>query len=659
MRLLKVFPDEVDSLKLELTRLEGQSIPKYAILSHTWSQQADDEVFFEDVIIGTASCKPGFSKITSTLAQAREEGHEYVWIDTCCINKDSSAELQEAINSMYQWYHNAATCYVYLADVDEVPPNPWRGYYQASDGYDLKQALLADESTFTQTELDFSGKPENQLLNESYFSNQLVPPVTLQQCVLKSHRNACLPVVLDAIASEGDRSDGARCYSSFHKFKAQFLGCRWFTRGWTLQELLAPEDMQFFSQDWSYIGRKYGLCCLLSKATGIDVRYLTHDLNMTNADIATRMSWAANRETTRDEDIAYCLMGIFAVNMGMLYGEGDRAFIRLQEEIMRQSADHSLFMWKTQCHPLHHRGLLADHPKAFRDAKPTWRDYSVERSDQRRSFLSNQGLAIHLRMRSLGNGYYVAGLQCREYTSTSIMGIYMRRTSIDQYARVFCDRLVDDCQHGEIQEIVVPQKRSVGSSCFGTDYVAAAMIELDAETARRYHPILALQHHIARDTDYRVHTRSEAVGLKPLRYRRLLPQKVVDSVQLHFPAGINPEPLDSGKAGIHIYLHLWLEDKRVPGNRLVITLGCMSSPDVYDAALLCFDAQVAGVMDHPKPREDLPRSFIPTLHGEVVELLVDEPEALQYRVRVDCKTKEPPLPAFRDTWATTMLLKEI
>lgn len=124
---------------------------------------------------------------------------------------------------------------------------------------------------------------------------------------------------------------------------------RWFTRGWTLQELIAPPNVIFYSQNWNHLGTKLGnkipdmrdpekamrFPSLLSSITGIDRGVLTGSEVLEDLSVATKMEWAAHRQTTRTEDIAYCLMGIFNVNMPLLYGEGNRSFIRLQEEILK------------------------------------------------------------------------------------------------------------------------------------------------------------------------------------------------------------------------------------------------------------------------------------------------------------------------------------
>ncbi|PWY67807.1 HET-domain-containing protein, partial [Aspergillus eucalypticola CBS 122712] len=234
----------LEATTLRLVDFAPDNIPLYAILSHTWEE---GEVLFEDIGKGTASTKPGYKKIEYTAQQALRDGLEYIWVDTCCINKESSAELSESINSMFRWYQQAQVCYAYLADLD------------------------------------------------------------------------------------GDINE--------------MVSCRWFTRGFTLQELIAPSNVVFFSRSWVSLGSKMDLCDAISDITGIGLEYLCQYRELECASIAQRMSWAATRQTSRPEDIAYCLLGIFSVNMPLLYGEGARAFIRLEEEIMRKSADQSLFAW--------------------------------------------------------------------------------------------------------------------------------------------------------------------------------------------------------------------------------------------------------------------------------------------------------------------------
>ena len=224
--------------------------PPYAILSHTWG---DEEVSYQEIDLPERENKRGFAKIRGCCHLALGDGLDWAWIDTCCIDKTSSAELSEAINSMFMWYRDAYVCYVYLEDV----PNPDPGF------------------------------PEKE-----------------------------------------------------------FYAARWFSRGWCLQELIAPQFVEFYTTGWQEIGTKLSLCDSIHEITGIPLAVLLgeeHALDWCN--MAQKLSWASTRETTRVEDEAYCLLGIFGINMPLLYGEGARAFQRLQEELIQQTEDYSFLLW--------------------------------------------------------------------------------------------------------------------------------------------------------------------------------------------------------------------------------------------------------------------------------------------------------------------------
>ncbi|KXH30154.1 HET domain-containing protein [Colletotrichum simmondsii] len=126
--------------------------------------------------------------------------------------------------------------------------------------------------------------------------------------------------------------------------ETQFLDSKWFTRGWTLQELIAPRDVNFYDHDWRLLGTKQSLLDIIYRATGIDKQCLLGAASLSGFSIAKIMSWAAGRVTTRLQDQAYCLLGLFDVNMPLLYGEGEKAFVRLQQEIIRISDDQSVFV---------------------------------------------------------------------------------------------------------------------------------------------------------------------------------------------------------------------------------------------------------------------------------------------------------------------------
>lgn len=231
---------------LELREFFERDTPPYAILSHRWGEE---EILYQDMIPSAVHFvtqnKHGYAKLLGSCSLARKRGYGWIWIDTCCIDKSSSAELTEAINSMYQWYGAAQVCYAYLDDVDSY-------------------------STLTES--------------------------------------------------------------------------KWFTRGWTLQELIAPAKVEFYSSRWSYLGTKQSLVRTIAAKSGVDVQVLMggDPLEMS---VARRMYWASNRITTRVEDEAYCLLGLFGVNMPLIYGEGRKAFRRLQEEIIRLSDDQSILAW--------------------------------------------------------------------------------------------------------------------------------------------------------------------------------------------------------------------------------------------------------------------------------------------------------------------------
>jgi heterokaryon incompatibility protein (HET) len=223
-------------------------IPRYAILSHTWGPQ---EVTFGDMMDGNRTSKTGFDKIRFCGEQARRDGLQYFWVDTCCIDKTSSAELAEAINSMFRWYRDAAKCYVFLSDV----PRPT---------------------------VDSEDRPYQ------------------------------LP------------------------WESALRASRWFTRGWTLQELIAPASVEFFSKDWERLGDKKSLERLICEITGIPSKAL-RGCPLADFSVTERMLWAETRQTTREEDMAYSLLGIFEVYMPLIYSEGRaNAVGRLQEAIDRK-----------------------------------------------------------------------------------------------------------------------------------------------------------------------------------------------------------------------------------------------------------------------------------------------------------------------------------
>ena len=232
MRLLTYDEDG----KLSIKRFDAQQVPRYAILSHTWGEE-DEEVTFSNIINGDGLNKAGYKKIHFCGTQARRDGLQYFWVDSCCIDTTDKAEHSHAIRSMFRWYQAAERCYVYLLDV--------RGSL----------------------------------------------------------------------------------------WESAFRSSRWFTRGWTLQELLAPNIVEFFSADGEKLGDKSSLKSLIHKTTGIALEALA-GVPLAQFEIDERLRWAANRVTKVKEDKAYALLGLCDVDIAPLYGEGEQeAFRRLDNEI--------------------------------------------------------------------------------------------------------------------------------------------------------------------------------------------------------------------------------------------------------------------------------------------------------------------------------------
>ena len=173
-----------------------------------------------------------------------------------------------------------------------------------------------------------------------------------------------------------------------------FPRSRWFTRGWTLQELLAPENVVSFDYEWRTIGNKFGLRRNISRATNIQSRYILFPME---ASVAAKMSWASKRSTTRAEDWSYCLLGLFNVNMPLLYGEGYKAFTRLQHEIFRVNSDESLFAWRCDMGPST-AGIFATCPAAIADSGNIVPSLRRSRENVEPMSVTNQGLATCARL---------------------------------------------------------------------------------------------------------------------------------------------------------------------------------------------------------------------------------------------------------------------
>lgn len=301
----------IDTHTGELKEYIGSVIPPYVAISHRWT---DDEILFKDYIKGRRKDSLGYKKILGFREVGRSHDVDLVWIDTVCIDKTSSSELSEAINSMYKWYETALECYAYLSDVD----------------------------------------------------------------------------------------------ASKEHWRQQFRPSVWFTRGWTLQELVAPDVVRFFTSNWTEMGICGSIAKplkdftpLVSEITSIPVNILLDPVHVRSESVAERIRWLGNRTTTRPEDIAYCAMGLLGINMPLLYGEGSRAWYRLQAEVIRTTNDESIFAWirptvPTQGYEIHDTmPILAPSAAGFVDGGLRRRK---QPSRSRLPYaITNQGLELRLK----------------------------------------------------------------------------------------------------------------------------------------------------------------------------------------------------------------------------------------------------------------------
>ncbi|KAL8766892.1 MAG: hypothetical protein Q9209_006440 [Squamulea sp. 1 TL-2023] len=228
----------------------------------------------------------------------------------------------------------------------------------------------------------------------------------------------------------------------------------WFNRGWTLQELVAPRKVMFFDRHWNLMGDKKTLLKELASRTNIRELYLENNYRIPTASVSQRMSWMAGRKTTVPEDTAYCLLGIFDVNMPLLYGEGkERAFRRLQEEIMRSSDDHSLFAWTSENQQGGASGLLASSPDWFRFSG----DYHCYEAENDIPYqMTNKGLAIYLYLRHIEDQLYVAALDCL-HGDSQYLGVYLICLSLNQFCRIRTNKIIwiPKADRGKLQSIYV------------------------------------------------------------------------------------------------------------------------------------------------------------------------------------------------------------
>ena len=320
----------------------------------------------------------GYYKITAFCEVAKIKRCDWAWVDTCCIDKTSSAELSESINAMFNWYKSAEICIVYLEDVNKID--------------DL----------------------------------------------------------------------------------AAFESSRWFTRGWTLQELLAPKDVEFCTRFWEKIGskREATLCRTISKVTGIPQQVLKGVTSIHDVSVGRRMSWAAGRSTTRTEDVAYSLLGLFDVNMPMIYGEGQKAFHRLQKCIMEQIDDDTLFAWEDQQpkSKFSYSGLLAGAPIAFTNGGGLVCVQSISRMENPPVTVTSRGAEFNTELvqsqtlASDSSRVFVLSLRCGRI--------------VDQSAYLDVQVAENMLEHGRVEQCAIALHRKTEAEPFNRIHASASVSEI-------------------------------------------------------------------------------------------------------------------------------------------------------------------------------------
>lgn len=360
----------INTKTFKISEFYDTQIPKYAILSHTW--KGGEEISFEDYLYAQNQDPPkwgwthdkvevekikamsGYKKIENSCKQALDDGHLWIWIDTCCIKKTDSAELSEAINSMYRWYQDAQICYAYLVDVSE-----------------------------------------------------------------SSAEECC-------------------------KQKSEFRSSRWFTRGWTLQELIAPRYVVFFSGAWTRISDKHELGLTIQEITNVPASVIAEARHLTSGHIpvAQILSWASTRTTTRTEDIAYCLMGLFSINMPLLYGEGRNAFLRLQLEIMQRTSDLTFLAWQE----------VQSVPEAPNPHLNLWVPRRIETfaPDPKAFYFSGDAHGMHITPSQRDAGLSQAWFEIPRNLSVSNRGMSVSLPLISTLCPGFCFAVLPLVQHNRV-----------------------------------------------------------------------------------------------------------------------------------------------------------------------------------------------------------------
>ncbi|THV01249.1 HET-domain-containing protein [Dendrothele bispora CBS 962.96] len=528
----------IDTHLIRLVHFQGtEPIPHYAILSHIWGT-GDSEVTYADLDERPeeerTKRKPGYQKILGACAQARRNGLNLLWVDTCCIDDTNEMEVREAIRLIYHYYRNSRVCYAHLEDMSDesnslavlshqqfkeskwfsrgltlleliAPPGifffdrSWKcfelerviqkmaGISSDNEGLSLRTSIYSASSqaiqrrwsqvccgvfssgygrhdvtvwkAFHQLEnVLYEDRPDLRLSLRSLQPDIIIPTlkapearclrhtdpgrplnilgrfdsfdlhnpevcprrmintyslklkdfedgVSIPHYAILSHTwgaeeigyhdfdqlffedsenwsvfvegvemyeqhqgtkakpayhkivEACIKALSDGVEylwvdtcciDQEDQTDVHRNVKNMYSYyrnsricyaylvdmghQSSFGQSRWFTRGWTLQELLAPPEVIFFDSNWGYIGSRTVLCAEISGVTGIPEDIVRGSTSFRDVDVQERMSWSVLRKTSRSVDRAYCLFGILGVSIEPDYTEDlVTAINRLQE----------------------------------------------------------------------------------------------------------------------------------------------------------------------------------------------------------------------------------------------------------------------------------------------------------------------------------------
>lgn len=328
----------------------------------------------------------GVEKLQEFCCLAAKCGFRWAWHDACCINKEDYAETSESINSMFLWYHSSDLTIVYLEDVDEVEEgrlpavgnedgNPWFEDAEIRVPFPAPPSIPQTPTNITTLQTAPYLSLYDRLRDRtSPQLRSMQPDAQVERPQLQSH-------LVDHFSS----IQGCKVRGKYRKLPA------WVTRGWTLQEMIASKRLRFYSKRWTLLEEaedrdtdeaeehisissfKYRARLVDHRAndiwadalvdtTGVPMEDLVN-FKVGTRDVRSRLLWAARRTTTKVEDMAYCLLGIFDVSLPAIYGEGPRAFLRLQEELIKRTGDMSLFDWCGRSSSLN--SFLAYKPECF------------------------------------------------------------------------------------------------------------------------------------------------------------------------------------------------------------------------------------------------------------------------------------------------------